>query len=131
MKKEKKYKKMRQDLVDRVKVLVGDQGAEDMFVRAELARALDDMRYDSVRLRPAASILRRVDPNADIENIDENALVELAARRVLSLGGTKMPAREDQNDMRLGSTTRAYESSFSFGSRCELPRETEGRKNPA
>lgn len=121
---------MRQDLVDKVKALVGDEGADDMFVRAELARALDDLRYGSVRLRPAASILRRVDPSAYIENVDENELVELASRRVLSLGGTQMPAAGEQKDMRLGTATRAFEDSFSFGSRCELPRENEGRKNP-
>jgi hypothetical protein len=115
---------MRQDLVDEVKLLVQDEGADDSFVRAELARAYDDLRYGSVRLRPAASILLREDPNEG--TVDRSELVALAARRVLSLGGTEMPAREAEvTDMRLGTSTRAYEGTFSFGSRCELPRENE------
>jgi hypothetical protein len=118
---------MRQDLVDRVRELAGDRGADDTFVRAELARALDDLRYGSVRLRPAASILRREEPYADV---DEGELVQLAARRVASLGGTEMPARDDRaDDLRLGTATRAYEATFSFGSRCELPRENAARES--
>lgn len=119
---------MWQDLVDEVKRLVGDQGADDSFVRAELARAYDDLRYASVRLRPAASILLREDPYE--ATVDRSELVALAARRVASLGGTEMPAREDEStDMRRGTTTRAYEDTFSFGSRCELPRENGAQEN--
>jgi len=118
---------MRQDLVDEVKRIVGQQGEDDTFVRAELARAYDDLRYGSVRLRPAASIMPREEMHAEIET---DALVRLAARRVASLGGTEMPAREaESNDMRLGTATRAFEDTFSFASRCELPRENEGREN--
>ena len=116
-----------QKVREQVREHVGDDVGDDAFVRAELARAYDDLRYGSVRLRPAASIMPREEMHAEI---DAGELVRLAARRVASLGGTQMPAREaESNDMRLGTATRAYEDTFSFASRCELPRENEGREN--
>jgi hypothetical protein len=118
---------MRQELVDKVKALVGDEGGDESFVRAELARAHDDLRYGSARLRPAATILRREEPDAAL---DEDALVRLAARRVLSLGGTPMPAREEGDDRRVGVATRSY-AAYSFGSRCELARENAAPENRA
>jgi hypothetical protein len=113
---------MRQELVDRVTELVGSSAtSDDVLVRAEIARAYDDLRYTSSRLRPSASIVPRDEHAAPV---DEETLVILAARRVLTLSGTKMASPEERGiqETRIGASTRAY-ARFSFASRVELPRE--------
>ena len=113
---------MRQELVDRVTARVGSSTtSDDVLVRAEIARAYDDLRYGSSRLRPSASIVPREE---HVAPVDEEALVQLAARRVLTLSGTEMAGPEARGiqETRIGATTRAY-AVFSFASRVELPRE--------
>ncbi len=113
---------MRQELVERVTALIGSHStSDDVLVRAELARAYDDLRYGSSRLRPAASIIPRED---HVAPVDEETLVRLAARRVLTLSGTEMAGQEERGiqEARLGAATRSY-AGFSFASRVELPRE--------
>lgn len=113
---------------EKVRDLLGHDGDDD-DVRAELARAYDHLRYPAtVRLRPAASILARDELRAEV---DEAALVSLAAQRVAALVGTRMPSEREQKpseDLRLGVATRAYDG-YSFGSRCELARENPPPEN--
>ena len=113
---------------EKVRELVGHDGDDD-DVRAELARAYDHLRYPAtVRLRPAASILAREEPLAEV---DETALVNLAAQRVVARDETRMPIEHEQKpleDRRLGVATRAYDG-YSFGSRCELARENPPPEN--
>jgi hypothetical protein len=114
---------MRQDLVDRVRAIVGD--GDDSFVIAQLARATEDLSYANARLRPAASIL----PRASVATPDDERVVQLAARRILAVSGiAEMHAAHADaelapaSDRSVALVTRAY-SGFSFGSRYDLPRE--------
>jgi hypothetical protein len=114
---------MRQDLVDRVRALVGD--GDDSFVIAQLARAQDDLSYGNARLRPAAAIL----PRASVPSPDDELVVRLAARRILAVSGiADMHAAHAEAelapaaDRSVAAVTRGY-SGYSFGSRCDLPRE--------
>jgi hypothetical protein len=118
---------MWQALVGKVRAEIGDEGGDDAFVRAELARAYEDLRYPSSRLRPVASIVSRADFGAEV---DETELVRLAAHRVMALGGTPRELTPDRpsEDLRMGVATRAYDG-FSFGSRYELPRENPPLEN--
>ena len=118
---------MWQALVGKVRAEIGDEGGDDAFVRAELARAYEDLRYPSSRLRPVASIVSRADFGAEV---DETELVRLAAHRVMALGGTPRELTSDRpsEDLRMGVATRAYDG-FSFGSRYELPRENPPLEN--
>jgi hypothetical protein len=109
---------MRQEMVDKVHALVGDDGADDTFVIAELARAREDL-LGSPRLRPRASILAREAYHAEP---DDDAVVRLAARRVVALSGPRMPDAAGADFTRVPLATRTY-ARFSFGSRCDLARE--------
>ena len=121
-----------QDLVskvhEKVRDLVGHDGDAD-DVRAELARVYDHLRYPATaRLRTVASILAREEPTAEV---DETALVELAAKRVAALGVARIPIEHEPKpleDRRLGVATRAY-GGYSFGSRYELARENPPPEN--